>query len=106
VNGLPLIDTLVLDEADRMIADGHFKELNSILSFIYTKRVEVMRQKKNVKKDIDASTKRSTARVKDLLLSKGKDLDANEFALTKEIQKTNKTYDKTKVVDLNNEEED
>mmetsp|Transcript_33627 Transcript_33627/g.51854 ORF Transcript_33627/g.51854 Transcript_33627/m.51854 type:complete len:155 (+) Transcript_33627:161-625(+) len=24
VNGLPLIDVLVLDEADRMIADGHF----------------------------------------------------------------------------------
>jgi superfamily II DNA/RNA helicase len=37
---LPLIDVLVLDEADRMIEDGHFKELGFILNYIYTKRVE------------------------------------------------------------------
>jgi len=37
---LPLIDVLVLDEADRMIEDGHFKELKYILDFIYTKRVD------------------------------------------------------------------
>jgi superfamily II DNA/RNA helicase len=46
VNGLPLIDILVMDEADRMIADGHFKELKSILNFIYTKRVEIKRLQK------------------------------------------------------------
>jgi len=34
-----MIDVLVLDEADRMIADGHFKELEYILSHIYTRRV-------------------------------------------------------------------
>ena len=39
VNGLPMIDILVLDEADRMIADGHFKELKFILNHIYSKRV-------------------------------------------------------------------
>lgn len=39
VNGLPLIDVLVLDEADRMVADGHFKEMHKILEYIYTKRV-------------------------------------------------------------------
>jgi ATP-dependent RNA helicase DDX24/MAK5 len=39
-NELPLIDVLVLDEADRMIEDGHFKELKLLLNFIYTKRVE------------------------------------------------------------------
>jgi ATP-dependent RNA helicase DDX24/MAK5 len=39
VNGLPMIDVLVLDEADRMIADGHFKEMKDILNHIYTKRV-------------------------------------------------------------------
>ena len=38
-NGLPMIDVLVLDEADRMIADGHFKEMKDILNHIYTKRV-------------------------------------------------------------------
>lgn len=46
LEGLPLIDVLVLDEADRMIADGHFKEMKDILAHIYTERVE---QKKNKK---------------------------------------------------------
>lgn len=44
MNGLPMIDVLVLDEADRMIADGHFKELKFILNHIYTKRVEYKRK--------------------------------------------------------------
>lgn len=44
VNTLPMIDTLVLDEADRMIADGHFKELKFILNHIYSKRVEFKRE--------------------------------------------------------------
>jgi superfamily II DNA/RNA helicase len=44
LNGLPMIDVLVLDEADRMIADGHFKELKFILDHIYTKRVEFKKQ--------------------------------------------------------------
>lgn len=42
---LPLIDVLVLDEADRMIADGHFKEMRDILNYIYTKRVEFKQNK-------------------------------------------------------------
>lgn len=36
LHGLPLVDVLVLDEADRMIADGHFKEMRDILAHIYT----------------------------------------------------------------------
>jgi superfamily II DNA/RNA helicase len=40
LKGLPMIDVLVLDEADRMIADGHFKELHKILGYIYHKRVQ------------------------------------------------------------------
>lgn len=44
VNGLPMIDILVLDEADRMIADGHFKELKFILNHIYSKRVQFKRE--------------------------------------------------------------
>ena len=32
---LPMVDVLVLDEADRMIADGHFKEMKDILAHIY-----------------------------------------------------------------------
>lgn len=42
--GLPMIDVLVLDEADRMIADGHFKELKDILNHIYKKRVDFKRE--------------------------------------------------------------
>ena len=44
VGGLPMIDVLVLDEADRMIADGHFKELKHILNHIYTQRVEYKKE--------------------------------------------------------------
>lgn len=33
---LPMADVIVLDEADRLIADGHFKELRDILAHIYT----------------------------------------------------------------------
>lgn len=46
VGGLPMIDILVLDEADRMIADGHFKELKLILNHIYSKRVEYKKEAK------------------------------------------------------------
>jgi ATP-dependent RNA helicase DDX24/MAK5 len=42
--GLPMIDVLVLDEADRMIADGHFRELKDILNHIYKKRVDFKRE--------------------------------------------------------------
>ena len=42
-----MIDVLVLDEADRMIADGHFKELKFILNHIYNKRVEFKREAMN-----------------------------------------------------------
>ena len=45
MNTLPMIDVLVLDEADRMIADGHFKEMRDILAHIYTKRLQMKRSK-------------------------------------------------------------
>ena len=37
---LPLIDLLVLDEADRMLEDGHFRELKYILNFIYVTKAK------------------------------------------------------------------
>lgn len=37
---LPLIDLLVLDEADRMLADGHFRELKYILNYIYISKAK------------------------------------------------------------------
>lgn len=44
LNSLPMIDVIVLDEADRMVADGHFKELKFILEHIYLKRVEFKKE--------------------------------------------------------------
>lgn len=49
---LPLIDFLVIDEADRMIEVGHFKELHNILGFVYARRNEkkqVMERKNALK---------------------------------------------------------
>jgi hypothetical protein len=53
---LPLIDVLVLDEADRMIADGHFKEMREILSYIYGERVK-FKQSRNKKGGEKGETK-------------------------------------------------
>jgi superfamily II DNA/RNA helicase len=47
LNSLPMIDVAVLDEADRMVADGHFKELKYILEHIYLKRVEFKKEAMN-----------------------------------------------------------
>ncbi len=65
-NELPLIDELVLDEADRMIEDGHFKELKLLLDFIYTKRVEYKKQglaKYKVTDDTTTTTSTDTKRL-------------------------------------------
>jgi ATP-dependent RNA helicase DDX24/MAK5 len=35
-NALPKLKLLVLDEADRMVEIGHFKEMTNILNFIYS----------------------------------------------------------------------
>lgn len=42
---LPMADVVVLDEADRLIADGHFKELRDILAHIYTQRLKIKTKK-------------------------------------------------------------
>ncbi len=42
---LPTIEFLVIDEADRMIQDGHFSELKYILNYIYTRRVNMKKGK-------------------------------------------------------------
>ena len=46
IKGLPMTDVLVLDEADRMMADGHFREMRDILSHIYYQRVQIKQGKK------------------------------------------------------------
>ena len=49
---LPMVDILVLDEADRMIADGHFKEMRDILAHIYTQRLQIKTNKKVDKSNV------------------------------------------------------
>ena len=49
---LPMVDILVLDEADRMIADGHFKEMRDILAHVYTRRVLLKTNKKKIPKGV------------------------------------------------------
>jgi len=95
-NGLPMIDTLVLDEADRMIADGHFKELSLILGHIYQKRVEF--KKAAMKGGKAAQGKVGSEIVKEKLLEKA---GMEGF---KSVDRKYKSYDPTKVVDLNDEE--
>lgn len=34
----------MLDEADRMIEDGHFKEMKKIIDFIYEHRVQIKKE--------------------------------------------------------------
>ncbi len=53
---LPMLDVLVLDEADRMIEDGHFKEMKMIIDYIYQKRVEFKKLKLTKEKNIVAET--------------------------------------------------
>jgi len=45
LEALPMTDVIVLDEADRLIADGHFKELRDILAHIYTQRLKIKTKK-------------------------------------------------------------
>lgn len=97
VNGLPLIDILVLDEADRMVADGHFKELDKILNHIYTKRVEI--KKKGALKP--ASQKAVSSDVKGKLMNTVDAAKAGGFKT--EMMKTDKKIDVSKIVDLDDE---
>lgn len=96
--GLPMIDILVLDEADRMIADGHFKELSKILGHIYQKRVEI---KKSAMKGGKASQgKVGSELVREKILNAGK----SSLEGFKVVDKKLKSFDASKVVDLNDEE--
>lgn len=52
-----MIDCLVLDEADRMVADGHFKEMYKILDHIYSKRVEFKREIRTGKTEVKDTEK-------------------------------------------------
>jgi DEAD/DEAH box helicase len=90
VNELPLIDVLVLDEADRMIEDGHFKEMKLILDFIYNKRVEYRKQALGkLKAPVEEDPEKRAYKQKVLEQTKGKQ---KEYVL-KDIEGTNKKVD-------------
>ncbi len=87
---LPLIDVIVLDEADRLIADGHFKEMADILAHIYTNRLKLKTKKP---KTVD-----QTLPQKDAIAQGG-------FEVGKTITSSKTDIDWTKVKDLYDEDE-
>lgn len=99
---LPMIDVLVLDEADRMIEDGHFKEMKMILDYIYNKRVDYKKQamgklKERVEEDPE---KRA---YKQQILEQTKGGKQKEYVV-KEVEGTKKGLDLSKIVDLYDED--
>ena len=40
---LPMINMLVLDEADRLLEDGHFRELRHLLTFLYVSKARQLK---------------------------------------------------------------
>jgi len=88
---LPMTDVLVLDEADRMIADGHFKELRDILAHIYTQRLKI--KTKKPKEEIEEALP---------LIDSAK---TDEFKVSKGIEGQDENIDWSKVKDLYDEDE-
>lgn len=87
ISSLPKnLEVLVLDEADRMVEIGHFKEMNFILDFVYIKREELEFQKNETEehKQVKVAVKES----KNMLNNKskfkiGKNIEAKD---SKDIQ--------------------
>ena len=108
VSELPMIDVLVLDEADRMIEDGHFKEMKMILDFVYNKRVEYKKQGINPKAKTPVDPALLTEEdqkkraYKEQVLAQAKSIK-DTFVL-KELEGTAAKVDLSKIVDLYDED--
>lgn len=101
-----MIDVLVLDEADRMIEDGHFKEMKFILDYIYSKRVEFKKLKllkqKNTEVDENDPVALENKKFKEHVLDRAK--KQNDNLVIKTIEKNkNINVDLSQVVDLYDE---
>jgi len=96
LKSLPMVDVLVLDEADRMIADGHFKEMQDILAHIYSERVKMKLGKK--KQPEDTSVQQAT-------LADMKKAKKSDFVVGKNLEMKKVDIDWSKVQDLYNEDE-
>ena len=109
VSELPMLDVLVLDEADRMIEDGHFKEMKMILDFVYNKRVEYKKQGINsskAKTPIDPALMteedQKKRAYKEHVIAQTKSIK-DTFVL-KDLEGSGAKVDLSKIVDLYDEE--
>jgi len=112
VSELPMIDILVLDEADRMIEDGHFKEMKMILDFVYNKRVEYKKQSL-AKNRLPASTdvpvpltaeQEEKRAYKERVIQHTKGTSSKEHLLLKDVEKSASKVDLSNIVDLYDED--
>ena len=87
---LPMTDVIVLDEADRLIADGHFKEMRDILAHIYTQRLKIKTKK---------------AKIEEELPSEEDCIDSGNFVVSKELKSSAVDVDWSKVKDLYDDDE-
>lgn len=83
-----MTDVLVLDEADRMIADGHFKELRDILAHVYTQRLKI-------------KTKKPKEGIEEILPKR----EETNFKVAKGLEGLDENIDWSKVKDLYDEDE-
>ena len=95
VTNVRRVTYLVLDEADRMIADGHFKEMRDILAHIYTQRLQKKTAKKRLPKEISEG-----AEVIDIGSLKEAALDNTNFYVGKNLEKGAGDIDWDNVEDL------
>ena len=84
---LPLVDVLVLDEADRMIADGHFKEMRDILAHIYTQRLQMKTNKLMPARTKDKANIKDTAEMVEIGNLKEAAFDNTNFSIGKNLEK-------------------
>lgn len=107
-----MIDTLVLDEADRMIADGHFKELKFILNHIYSKRVEFKRESIRKNKLLKEKGENKTGEkvgmdvMRDQILHESSEIlkENKNFKISHNLVLTDAKFDPSKIVDLDEED--
>ena len=98
---LPMVDVLVLDEADRMIADGHFKEMRDILAHVYTRRLQLKTQKKSLPKGV-----KETAEIVQIEeMKKDAAKDSSNFIVGKNLEQGGVEFDMNEVEDLYDEDE-
>lgn len=88
LESMPMTDVIVLDEADRMIADGHFKELRDILAHVYTQRLKI-------------KTKKPLDNIEEILPKQ----EDTGFKVAKGLEGKDEMIDWSKVKDLYDEDE-